>query len=97
MNKIIKWWQNRKIRPAAWPKNLVVLYLLCIIVPLAITDTIFISMLIGSNRADRQYSYEKTAENIAFGFGNIIDDASDRMPVSVPAKIFCNRSYDRRC
>ncbi len=76
MNKIIKWWQNRKIRPAAWPKNMVVLYLLCIIVPLAVTDTIFISMLISSSRADSQYSYEKTAENIAFGFGNIIDDAS---------------------
>ena len=55
---------------------MVVLYLLCIIVPLAATDTIFISMLVGADRADRQYSYEKTAENIAFGFGNILDDAS---------------------
>ncbi len=65
------------MRPAAWPKNMALLYLLCIIVPLLATDTIFFVLLINSGRSDRQYSYEKAAENIAFQFANVLDDASN--------------------
>ena len=54
-----------------------VLYLLCIVLPLLLTDTIFFALLINSGRSDRQYAYEKAAENIAFQFSNILDDASN--------------------
>ena len=76
MQSLRDWFKNRKRSNTAWPNNMVVLYLLLIIVPLAATDTIVISLLVSQSRADRQYSYEKTAENIAFGFGNILDDAA---------------------
>ncbi len=69
--------EKRRNRPAAWPKNMAVLYFLCIIVPLLVTDTIFFALLINSGRSDRQYSYEKAGENIAFQFANILDDASN--------------------
>ncbi|MBR6159714.1 MAG: histidine kinase [Lachnospiraceae bacterium] len=68
--------QKRKNRPAAWPKNMVVLYLLCIILPLFVTDAVFVSMLIRSGRSDRNYTYEKAAENMAFSFGKILENAS---------------------
>ena len=77
MNRLREWFANRKNRPAAWPKNMVVLYLLCIILPLLVTDTIFFALLINSGRSDRQYSYEKSAENIAYQFAGILDDASN--------------------
>ena len=54
-----------------------VLYLLCIIIPLVATDTIFVAMLVASGRNDLQFSYEKAAENMAFRFGNILDNASN--------------------
>ena len=77
MTKIKEWFQNRKARPAAWPKNMAVLYLLCIILPLVATDTIFFAMIINSGRSDTRYSYEKAAENMAFRFGNILENASN--------------------
>ncbi len=77
MKKLREWIKNRKLRPEAWPKNMALLYLMCIIVPLLATDTIFFALLINSGRSDRQYSYEKAAENIAFQFSNILDDASN--------------------
>ena len=77
MTGLKEWLDRRKVRPAAWPKNMAVLYLLCIIVPLLATDTIFFALLITSGRSDRQYSYEKAAENIAYQFTNILDDASN--------------------
>lgn len=76
MNRIRAWIQKRKSIPAAWPKNMVVLYLLCIIVPLLVTDTVFVSMLIRSGRSDRNYTYEKSAENMAFSFGKILENAN---------------------
>ena len=56
---------------------MVVLYLLCIILPLLVTDAIFIALLVSSGRNDLKYSYEKAAENIAFRFANILDSASN--------------------
>ena len=55
---------------------MVVLYLLCIILPLFVTDAVFVSMLIRSGRSDRNYTYEKAAENMAFSFGKILENAS---------------------
>ncbi|MCR5473719.1 MAG: histidine kinase [Lachnospiraceae bacterium] len=76
MRRIKEWIQKRKSRPAAWPRNMAVLYLLCIILPLFVTDTIFVAMLIRSGRTDRNYKYEKSAENMAFSFGKILENAS---------------------
>ncbi len=77
MNKIGEWIRNRRNRPAAWPKNMVVLYLLCIIIPLLVTDMIFIGVLIASGRRDLEHSYEKAAENMAYQFANMLEDAAN--------------------
>ncbi len=77
MNRLKEWIENRRNRPAAWPKNMAVLYLLCIIVPLLVTDLIFFTLLVSSGISDRKYAYEKAAENMAFQFGNILEDASN--------------------
>ncbi len=53
MNRIKDWLQNRKQKSAAWPRNMAVLYLLFIIVPLFVTDTIVFVMLRNYNRSDR--------------------------------------------
>ena len=76
MNRIKDWLQNRKQKSAAWPRNMAVLYLLFIIVPLFVTDTIVFVMLRNYNRSDRTYSYEKAAENMEYLFGTILDNAS---------------------
>ncbi|MBO4904530.1 MAG: histidine kinase [Lachnospiraceae bacterium] len=75
MSRIAGWFQKRRQRRAAWPKNVAVLYLLCIIIPLIATDTVFVFMLIQSRRADINYSYAKTAGNMAFQFGESLDNA----------------------
>ncbi len=98
MNKIREWIKNRGNRPAAWPKNMAVLYLLCIIIPLLVTDMIFIGMLINSGRRDINHSYEKAAENIAYRFGNILDDAANiTMNVTKNDEIqeFLESNYER--
>ncbi|MCR5592083.1 MAG: sensor histidine kinase [Lachnospiraceae bacterium] len=77
MDRIRKWIASRKSKPAAWPKNMAVLYLLCIIVPLVATDAIFFALLINSGRVDLEFSYEKAAGNMAFSFGNVLEKASN--------------------
>lgn len=76
MNRIVDWFQNRKQKNAAWPRNMAVLYLLFIIVPLFVTDTIVFIMLRNYNRSDRTYSYEKAAENMEYLYGTVLDNAS---------------------
>ncbi len=76
MEKLIQWFKSRRKTGAAWPQNMAVLYLLCIILPLFVTDMVFAGMLISSGRSDRQYRYEKAAENMAFSFGKILENAS---------------------
>ena len=77
MDRIRKWIANRRNKPAAWPKNMAVLYLLCIIVPLVATDTIFFAMLVNSGKVDLEFAYEKAAGNMAFSFGNTLEKASN--------------------
>ena len=76
MSRIRDWLKRNKQKSAAWPRNMAVLYLLFIIVPLFVTDTIVFVMLRNYNRSDRTYSYEKAAENMEYLFGTVLDNAS---------------------
>ena len=76
MSRIRDWLKRNKQKSAAWPRNMAVLYLLFIIVPLFVTDTIVSVMLRNYNRSDRTYSYEKAAENMEYLFGTVLDNAS---------------------
>ena len=66
-----------------------VLYLLCIIVPLVITDSVVFIMLADDNRSDRTYSYEKAAENMEYLYGTVLDNAS-----SIVMNVLRNDEYE---
>ncbi|MCR5688024.1 MAG: sensor histidine kinase [Lachnospiraceae bacterium] len=76
MDLTVKRKSEKKRKPAAWPKNMAVLYVLCIILPLLVTDAIFIAMLQNAGRSDLKFSYEKAAENMTFCLGNTLEKAS---------------------
>ncbi len=98
MEAVREFFSKKKEGSSVWPKNMVVLYLLCIIVPLIVTDLIFVGMFISSGKSDVRHSYEISAENIAYQFGKIIDGAANiSMNVTKSDEIqdFLETNYER--
>lgn len=90
--------QNKlKIDNKAWPKNTAVLYLLCIILPLIVTDGIFLFLILKSDRSEREYSYERVAEAIEYQFKNNIDymvTTANNISMSSEVNDFLDAEYD---
>ena len=88
---------KKKIEGKARPKNMAVLYLLCIIIPLIVTDGIFIFLLSKSDKNSREYTYERMAEAIEYQFKNNIDymiTFSNNIAMSSEVNEFLDREYE---
>ena len=80
----------------ARPRNVAVLYLLCIIIPLVITDGIFIFLLEKSDSNSKRYTYERTAEALEYQFRNNIDymiTFANNIAMSSEVNDFLDKTY----
>lgn len=80
----------------ARPAYRAVLYLLWIIIPLIITDSILIFLLVRSEKADAQYGYESSAEAMEFLLKSNIDYAvsmSQNITLSSVVNDFLEKQY----
>lgn len=89
--------EKMKKNGKARPKNMAVLYLLCIIIPLIVTDGIFIFLLVKSDKNAKQYTIGRTAEAIEYQFKNNIDymvTFSNNIAMSSEVNDFLDREYE---
>ena len=81
----------------AQSRNMVVLYLLCIIVPLIITDGIFIFLLVKGDKTSAKFDAERSAKAIEYEFESSIDYAinmSKNITMSGEINDFLEEKYE---
>ncbi len=88
MNKLFKLIEtsldNFKIK-----KKLVLLYIFCVLVPLCITDTLIINMVINSVKSVKYHEMENIANTVKYNFINSINNVD-----SVAKSMYMNQSID---